>query len=75
MAQNFWLAIIAWTVCFCVTILISLITKPRPDEEMVGLVYSLTPKLRESLGVWYLRPATLAIVVGVACVILNFIFY
>jgi SSS family solute:Na+ symporter len=75
MAQNFWLAIIAWTVCFCVTILISLITKPRPDEEMVGLVYSLTPKLRESLGAWYLRPATLAIVVGVACVILNFIFY
>jgi SSS family solute:Na+ symporter len=75
MAQNFWLAIIAWTVCFCVTILISLITRPRPDEEMVGLVYSLTPKLRESLGAWYLRPATLASVVGVACVILNFIFY
>jgi hypothetical protein len=42
---------------------------------MVGLVYSLTPKLRESLGAWYLRPATLAIVVGVACVILNFLFY
>jgi hypothetical protein len=55
--------------------MLALITKPRPDEEMVGLVYSLTPKLRESLGAWYLRPATLAIVVGVACVILNFIFY
>ncbi len=75
MAQNFWLAIIAWTVCFCVTILISLATRPKPDEEMVGLVYSLTPKLRENLGPWYLRPDTLAVVVGVACVILNFIFY
>jgi len=75
MAQNFWLAIIAWTVCFCTTILISLLTKPRPDEEMVGLVYSLTPKLRESLGAWYVRPAPLAVVVGAACVILNIVFY
>jgi SSS family solute:Na+ symporter len=76
MAQNFWLAIFAWTVCFCVTIFISLMTEPRPDEEMTGLVYSLTPKLREeSLGPWYTRPGPLAIVVGVACLILNFFFY
>ena len=51
MAQNFWLAIIAWTVCFCRDDS----DQPRdtgraPDEEMVGLVYSLTPKMRESLG-------------------------
>src|SRR5689334_1739163 len=30
MAQNFWIAICAWTACFLVTILVSLMTKPRP---------------------------------------------
>jgi SSS family solute:Na+ symporter len=76
MAQNFWLAIVAWTVCFCLTILVSLVTKPRPDEEMVGLVYSLTPKAKDGSAVpWYVRPDVLAIVVGVGCVILNIIFF
>jgi SSS family solute:Na+ symporter len=76
MAQNFWLAIIAWTVCFCLTILVSLVTKPRADEEMVGLVYSLTPKAKDgSVGPWYVRPDVLAVVVGVGCVILNILFF
>jgi solute:Na+ symporter, SSS family len=75
MAQNFWLAIIAWTVCFVVTILVSLVTKPHRDEDMVGLVYSLTPRSSESFGPWYVRPAPLAVVVGIACVILNIIFF
>jgi SSS family solute:Na+ symporter len=76
MAQNFWLAIIAWSVCFCVTIFISLMTEPRPDPEMVGLVYSLTPKTQDDgRGPWYARPGPLAVVVGVACLILNFVFY
>ena len=76
MAQNFWLAIIAWTVCFCLTIVVSFLTKPRPDEEMVGLVYSLTPKAKDGSPVpWYVRPDVLAIVVGVGCVVLNIIFF
>ena len=29
MAQNFWTAIFAWTVCFVVTIVVSLVTRPR----------------------------------------------
>ena len=44
MAQNFWTAIFAWTTCFVVTIVVSLFTRPRPDEELVGLVYSLTAR-------------------------------
>ena len=43
MAQNFWTAIWAWTVCFVVTIAVSLATSPKPDEELKGLVYGLTP--------------------------------
>src|SRR5258705_447977 len=39
MAQNFWIAIFAWSACFLVTIGISLATRARPDEELRGLVY------------------------------------
>ena len=47
MAQNFWTAIWAWTTCFVVTIIVSLVTRPREEEELVGLVYSLTPRPRK----------------------------
>ena len=47
MAANFWRAWWAWLVCFGVTIVISLFTKKKPDEELVGLVKGLTP---ETLG-------------------------
>ncbi|HWN19919.1 MAG TPA: sodium:solute symporter family protein, partial [Gemmatimonadales bacterium] len=44
LAQTFWTAIIAWTTCLVVTALVSLGTRPRPAEELRGLVYSLTPR-------------------------------
>ena len=47
LAQTFWTAIVAWTTCFVVTIVVSLVTRPRPDEELEGLVYSLTPKPKD----------------------------
>ena len=34
MAQNFWIAIFAWTTCFVVTIVVSLMTKPKPESEL-----------------------------------------
>src|SRR5712671_395149 len=52
MAQNFWTAIWAFTVCFVVTVAVSLITRPRAENELVGLVYSLTPRLRETDRAW-----------------------
>ncbi len=71
MAQNFWIAIMAWTTCFLVTILVSLATRPRPERELEGLVYGLT-KLKHEEGVsWYLRPGPVAIAVGVLVLILN----
>jgi SSS family solute:Na+ symporter len=75
MAQNFWTAIFAWTVCFVVTIVISLATKPRPDNELVGLVYSLTEKPKDEGGAWYTRPATLGIIVLVLTAGLNLLFW
>ena len=34
----------ALVTCFVVTIVVSLVTRPRPAEELRGLVYSLTPR-------------------------------
>jgi SSS family solute:Na+ symporter len=76
MAQNFWLAIVAWTVCFSMTILISLATKrTRTDEELKGLVYALTPKIKEANEPVWLRPGVLAVVVLAIAVVLNIIFW
>lgn len=75
MAQNFWIAIFAWTTCFLVTIVVSLMTRPRPEAELRGLVYGLTELPREEGVSWYRRPAPLAVVVGVMCLLLNFWFW
>jgi SSS family solute:Na+ symporter len=76
MAQNFWLASFAFTVCFVLTLVISLATRrTKTDEELKGLVYSLTPKLKDDEAAWYLRPAVLGVVLLACCVILNIIFW
>jgi len=75
MAQNFWTAIFAWTTCFVVTIVVSLVTKPRPPEELRGLVYTLTERPRAERLPWYLRPATLAVIVLACTLVLNIIFF
>ncbi len=75
MAQNFWTAIFAWTTCFLLTIIISTFTKPRAEEELRGLVYSLTPKPVDEGLSWYQKPTVLAIVVIVVLVVLNVIFW
>ncbi len=75
MAQNFWTAIFAWTTCFTVTILVSLITKARAEGELKGLVYSLTERPKDESIEWYQKPAVLAAVVLTVLVALNFIFW
>jgi solute:Na+ symporter, SSS family len=75
MAQNFWLASFAFLVCFTLTLGISLATaRTKTDEELKGLVYSLTPKLKDDEKEWYLRPAVVGSLLLVCCVILNVIF-
>jgi SSS family solute:Na+ symporter len=75
MAQNFWTAIWAWCACFVITILISLATKPRQEEELKGLVYSLTERPSEGHLAWYKRPLTLGLVVLALTLTLNLIFW
>ena len=74
MAQNFWTAIWAWSACFLVTIAVSLMTRPKPEAELAGLVYSLTPKTADERGPWYANPVTLGIIMLTAALVLNIIF-
>jgi SSS family solute:Na+ symporter len=75
MAQNFWTAIWAWSACFTLTIIISLITTRRQsDTQLRGLVYSLTPKTTGEATAWYAQPAVLGLTVLAATLILNLIF-
>lgn len=76
MAQNFWLAAFAFTACFLLTAGISLATRrTKTDEELKGLVYSLTPKLKDEDQPFYLRPAVIGVVLLACCVVLNIIFW
>ena len=76
MAQNFWLAIYAFIVCFGLTVGISLSTRrTKTDQELTGLVYSLTPKIKAEGVLLYERPAVIGTVLILACVALNLIFW
>lgn len=76
MAQNFWLATFAFLTCFLLTAGISLATRrTKTDAELKGLVYSLTPRLKDEDAPWYQRPAVLGLVLLLCCVILNIIFW
>lgn len=75
LAQSFWTAIFAWTACFVVTIIISLATRPRQDDELRGLVYSLTERPKEDRLAWYKRPAVLAATVLLVTLIMNIVFW
>jgi SSS family solute:Na+ symporter len=76
MAQNFWTAIYACSASTVVTVILSLVTKQKKtDEDLKGLVYSLTPKFQEGHVIWYKRSSTLAIFVLLLATILTILFW
>jgi SSS family solute:Na+ symporter len=74
MAQNFWVATFAFAACFVTTVLVSLATRPAPQNELKGLVYGTTIIPHEAGEPWYRRPWPLAISVAIMCFGLNFLF-
>jgi SSS family solute:Na+ symporter len=51
------------------------VTKPKPDEELRGLVYALTEVPREGHTSWLHRPVIWGIAALVALVVLQIIFW
>ena len=74
-SQAFNIAWISFVVCFVVTALISFVTKPKPENELVGLVYSLTPRQRDKNRIWYKNPIWLAVIVVLITLFFNILFY
>ena len=76
MAQAFIVAGVSWIANFVITIIVSLFTKPKPDEALKGLVYSLTPKAAsEEKPVWWQRPAPIGWLLIGLTLLLNWIFF
>jgi solute:Na+ symporter, SSS family len=70
---------VAFVVDILVSYVVSIATRPKPDEQLRGLVYSLTPKEsfhdpRDDRDAWYQRPTLLAGIALVMVIALNVIF-
>jgi len=75
MAANFWRAWWAWLICFVLTIAISLVTKKKPKEELVGLVKGLTKEVQDKNLPFTKRPEFIALISLIIFVLLNIIFW
>src|SRR5216110_836325 len=56
LAQDMYQALWACVTCVLVTVLVTLLTKPKPDHELKGLVYALTEVVHEEHTRWFHRP-------------------
>jgi solute:Na+ symporter, SSS family len=75
LAQDMYQALWSCVTCVVVTVLVTLVTKPRPDEQLQGLVYSLTNVAREKHTSWLHRPLFWGIVALAVLVVLQIIFW
>ncbi|OGV06923.1 MAG: Na+/galactose cotransporter [Stygiobacter sp. RIFOXYC12_FULL_38_8] len=75
MAANFWRAWWAWVICFGITIIISLFTKKRSKEELVGLVKGLTQTKIDEHVPFIKKPEFVAIISLIILVMLNLLFW
>ncbi|MGW1677776.1 sodium:solute symporter family protein [Saccharopolyspora sp. NPDC002376] len=71
---------VAFVVDIIVSVVVSLVTKPKPEAELAGLVYSLTPRSSRQAATsgedsgWYRRPGLLAGIALILVIALNIIF-
>src|SRR5271168_296524 len=75
MAENMYRALWSWIICVVVTVVVSMITKPKPESELVGLVYGATEIPSEAEVPLFQKPAFWAVVVTIGFIALNIIFW
>jgi transporter, SSS family len=75
MAANFWRAWWAWLICAVVTVAVSLCTKKKPKEELVGLVKGLTKEKRDQDIPFIKKPEFYAIISLIVFILLNIWFW
>jgi SSS family solute:Na+ symporter len=75
MAENMYRALWSWLICVIVTVAVSYFTKPKPVEELTGLVYGCTELPSEGhLPLWK-RPIFWAAISLALFLILQWIFW
>jgi solute:Na+ symporter, SSS family len=74
-AQNMFRALWSCLICVIVTIVVSLLTKPKPDSELTDLVYGLTPIPHEEKVSIFHSPVFWGVIVAIVFVILQIIFW
>jgi SSS family solute:Na+ symporter len=75
LAQDMYQALWSCVTCLVITVLVTMVTKPRPDEELRGLVYSLTEVAQEEHTTVFHRPLLWGIVALLVLVGLQIIFW
>ena len=75
LAQDMYQALWSCVTCVVVTVLVTLVTKPKPDHELKGLVYALTEVPREEHASWLHKPVVWGAVALVVLVVLQIIFW
>src|SRR5579883_1514787 len=75
MAENMYRALWSWIICVIVTVIVSYLGQPKPESELVGLVYGATEIPHERDLAFYQRPLFWAAVVFAVFLALNIIFW
>jgi solute:Na+ symporter, SSS family len=75
LAQDMYQALWSCVTCVVVTVLVTLVTKPKPDHELKGLVYALTEVAHEEHTSWFHRPAVWGAAALLILVVLQIIFW
>jgi SSS family solute:Na+ symporter len=75
MGQAFIVASFSWIANFFITLVVSLLTQPKPDLELKGLVYSLTEKVYGNETIWYKKVGPISVVLLLITILLNLLFF
>jgi SSS family solute:Na+ symporter len=75
MAENMYRALWSWVICVLVTVVVSMLTAPKPESELKGLVYGVTEIPSEGDVSVFQRPWFWASVVGASLVAVNIFFW
>ena len=74
-AQNMFRALWCCLICVVVTVVVSYLTKPKPDSELKDVVYGLTPIPKVEHVSIFQSPIFWAVVVAVIFIVLKIIFW
>src|ERR1700728_434478 len=75
MAENMYRGLWSWIICVVVTVAVRMVSKPKPESELIGLVYGATEIPSEAAVPMYQKPAFWAVIVAIVFIALNIMFW